>query len=68
MAPSIPNYGFSEGTKKRGFGLAQYAETCHKLMQKLVSIQSLSICIWLEADCYRRVIQTMSLKVEIGGT
>ena len=38
VAPSIPGYGFSEATKKRGFGLAQYAETCHKLMQKLVSI------------------------------
>ena len=35
VAPSLPNYGFSEGTKKKGFGLAQYAETCHKLMQKL---------------------------------
>ncbi|KAI9817800.1 MAG: hypothetical protein M1827_000919 [Pycnora praestabilis] len=35
VAPSLPNFGFSEGTKKRGFGLAQYAEICHKLMQKL---------------------------------
>ena len=35
VAPSLPNFGFSEGTKKRGFGLAQYAETLHKLMQKL---------------------------------
>jgi len=35
VAPSIPGFGFSEGTKKRGFGLAQYAETCHKLMRKL---------------------------------
>ena len=35
VAPSLPNFGFSEGLKKRGFGLASYAETCHKLMQKL---------------------------------
>lgn len=35
VAPSLPNYGFSEGVKKRGFGIAQYAESCHKLMLKL---------------------------------
>ena len=35
VAPSLPNFGFSSGTKKKGFGLAQYAETCHKLMLKL---------------------------------
>lgn len=35
IAPSLPNFGFSEGVKKRGFGLAQYGETCHKLMIKL---------------------------------
>ena len=35
VAPSLPNFGLSEGVKKRGFGLAQYAETCHNLMQKL---------------------------------
>jgi pimeloyl-ACP methyl ester carboxylesterase len=35
VAPSIPNFGLSEGTKKRGFGLAQYAETLHKLMLTL---------------------------------
>lgn len=32
---SLPNYGFSSGPTKRGFGLEQYAETCHKLMLKL---------------------------------
>lgn len=35
VAPSLPNFGFSSSVKKEGFGLAQYAETCHKLMQKL---------------------------------
>ncbi len=35
VAPSLPNYGFSEGPKKRGFGAKQYAETCHKLMLQL---------------------------------
>ncbi|PGH15540.1 hypothetical protein AJ79_02322 [Helicocarpus griseus UAMH5409] len=35
VAPSLPNYGFSQGVSKRGFGLAQYAETCHKLMLQL---------------------------------
>ncbi|KAL9112989.1 MAG: hypothetical protein Q9227_002854 [Pyrenula ochraceoflavens] len=35
VAPSLPNYAFSEGSLKKGFGLAQYAETCHKLMLKL---------------------------------
>ncbi|KAI1175824.1 microsomal epoxide hydrolase [Nemania sp. FL0916] len=35
VVPSLPNYGFSEGSRMRGFGLAQYAETLHKLMLKL---------------------------------
>ncbi|CZT01177.1 related to epoxide hydrolase [Rhynchosporium agropyri] len=35
VAPSLPNFGFSEGPKKRGFAGAQYAETCHKLMLSL---------------------------------
>ncbi|KIW69041.1 hypothetical protein PV04_04945 [Phialophora macrospora] len=35
VAPSIPNFGFSEGTKKRGFSMEQYAETLHKLMLRL---------------------------------
>ncbi|KAJ5171548.1 uncharacterized protein N7500_004331 [Penicillium coprophilum] len=32
VAPSLPNFGFSQGIKKRGFGLAQYAEALHKVM------------------------------------
>lgn len=35
VAVSLPNFGWSEGPKKRGFGLNQYAETCHRLMQSL---------------------------------
>lgn len=35
IAPSLPNFGFSAGATKKGFGLPQYAETCHKLMLKL---------------------------------
>jgi len=35
VAPSLPNFGFSEGTRKKGFGLKQYAEVCHKLMLTL---------------------------------
>ncbi|OTB07988.1 hypothetical protein M426DRAFT_317495 [Hypoxylon sp. CI-4A] len=35
VAPSLPNFGFSEGTKKRGFAMEQYAETMNKLMLKL---------------------------------
>ncbi|KAL8747134.1 MAG: hypothetical protein Q9190_000957 [Brigantiaea leucoxantha] len=35
IAPSLPNFGFSQGVTKRGFGLVQYAETCHKLMLQL---------------------------------
>ncbi|KAI2637555.1 microsomal epoxide hydrolase [Xylaria nigripes] len=35
VAPSLPNFGFSQGTKERGFALAQYAETLNKLMLKL---------------------------------
>lgn len=35
VAPSLPNYGWSSGVTRRGFGLAQYAETCHKLMLQL---------------------------------
>lgn len=35
VAPSLPNFGFSEGVKKRGFAHAQYAETLNKLMLQL---------------------------------
>lgn len=35
VAPSLPNYGFSEGVFKRGFSIAQYAEACHKVMLAL---------------------------------
>lgn len=35
VAPSLPNYAFSDGVKQKGFGPAQYAETMHKVMQKL---------------------------------
>lgn len=35
VALSLPGYGFSETAKKKGFALAQYAETAHKLMLKL---------------------------------
>lgn len=42
IAPSLPNFGFSSAVKKKGFGLAQYAETCHKLMLKLGYTQYVS--------------------------
>ncbi|KAK1227129.1 hypothetical protein PQX77_009869 [Marasmius sp. AFHP31] len=35
VALSLPGYGFSEATKKRGFDLTKYAETGHKLMAAL---------------------------------
>ncbi|KAG6029899.1 hypothetical protein E4U41_000233 [Claviceps citrina] len=35
VAPSLPNYGFSDGVRKRGFSIAQYAEACHKVMLNL---------------------------------
>jgi pimeloyl-ACP methyl ester carboxylesterase len=35
VAPSLPNFGFSDGVTKPGFGLAQYAKSCHKLMLSL---------------------------------
>ncbi|KAK2880057.1 hypothetical protein FQN49_000604 [Arthroderma sp. PD_2] len=35
VAPSLPNFGFSEGIKKRGFGIAQYAESMHAVMMAL---------------------------------
>ena len=35
VAPSLPNFGFSQSVKQKGFMLPQYAETCHKLMLKL---------------------------------
>ncbi|EFR00211.1 epoxide hydrolase 1 [Nannizzia gypsea CBS 118893] len=35
VAPSLPNFGFSEGVKKRGFGLAQYAEALNAVMMTL---------------------------------
>ena len=35
VAISLHNFGWSEGPKHRGFGLKQYAQTCHQLMQSL---------------------------------
>ncbi|KAL7947482.1 Alpha/Beta hydrolase protein [Trichoderma barbatum] len=35
VAPSLPNFGFSDKVMKKGFSLRQYAETMHKLMLKL---------------------------------
>ncbi|KAH6895401.1 Alpha/Beta hydrolase protein [Thelonectria olida] len=35
VAPSLPNYAFSDGVKKRGFSIPQYAEALHKVMLNL---------------------------------
>ncbi|KAL5120308.1 hypothetical protein ACEQ8H_001866 [Pleosporales sp. CAS-2024a] len=35
VAPSLPNFGFSQKMLKPGFALSQYAETCHRLMLDL---------------------------------
>lgn len=35
VAPSLSNFGFSEGVKTKGFAIAQYAEACHNLMLEL---------------------------------
>ncbi|KIW18400.1 hypothetical protein PV08_02688 [Exophiala spinifera] len=35
VAPSLVNFGFSQGCVKPGFGVDQHAEVCHKLMLKL---------------------------------
>ncbi|KAF9073128.1 Alpha/Beta hydrolase protein [Rhodocollybia butyracea] len=35
VALSLPGYGFSEGPKKKGFSIKQYAEVAHKLMLAL---------------------------------
>ncbi|KAI3322049.1 alpha/beta-hydrolase [Xylariaceae sp. AK1471] len=35
VAPSLPNFLFSSCIDKPGFGMKQYAETCHKLMLSL---------------------------------
>lgn len=35
VAPSLPNFGFSDGVSKRGFSVPQYAETLHKVMLQL---------------------------------
>jgi pimeloyl-ACP methyl ester carboxylesterase len=35
VAPSLPNFGFSEGVKQKGFDLSKYAEAVHKVMMKL---------------------------------
>lgn len=35
VIPSLPNFGFSGGTKKRGFSIAQHAELMNKLMLRL---------------------------------
>lgn len=35
VAPSLPNFAWSQGVNKKGFGLAQYAEVCNQLMVSL---------------------------------
>lgn len=35
VALSLPNFGFSEGVKQKGFGMSAYAETANKLMLAL---------------------------------
>lgn len=35
VAPSFPNFGFSEGVKERGFHGDHYTEVTHKLMLSL---------------------------------
>jgi len=35
VAPSLPNFGWSEGPSRTGFALREYAETCHRLMLEL---------------------------------
>lgn len=35
VAPSLINYGFSDGVKQRGFTMSKHAEVCHKLMRAL---------------------------------
>lgn len=35
IAPSLPNFGFSQRITQPGFALSQYAEVCHKLMLDL---------------------------------
>ena len=35
VAPSLPNFGFSQGPSKKGFGIPQYAECVHKIMVRL---------------------------------
>lgn len=35
IAPSLPGYAWSDGATKKGFGLEQYAEVCHKLVLSL---------------------------------
>ncbi|KAL7267561.1 hypothetical protein RUND412_009847 [Rhizina undulata] len=35
IVPSLPGYGFSDGTRKPGFGCEKIAETLDKLMKKL---------------------------------
>lgn len=35
VAPSLPNFGFSQRTSRPGFGVQQHAEVCHKLMLEL---------------------------------
>ncbi|KAI0905512.1 microsomal epoxide hydrolase [Ustulina deusta] len=35
VAPSLPGYGFSEGSRRRGFGADQHGEVFHQLMLRL---------------------------------
>lgn len=35
VAPSLPNFGFSQQVRQRGFAVKQYAECMHKVMLRL---------------------------------
>lgn len=57
VAPSLPNFGWSEGVQLKGFGLKDYATTCHRLMQKLgyekyvfAFIDNRCKCYWKHRD------------------
>ena len=34
VAPSLPNFGFSEGTKRKGFAIEQYAQNLQQTYVK----------------------------------
>ena len=75
VAPSLPNFGFSEGVSKKGFGLKQYAQAMHAIMEVLGYKEYVTqggdwgtFITKIMAAIYPSSIKTTHLNMPISGT